>query len=68
VEITITEPMLTFKLSDLNAFHCSACGQEIASSHNSRFIVAGVADLIATFKTHVQQYLMLKKPEMRCGL
>jgi len=55
MDTTITEPMLTFKLSDLNAFYCSACAQEIASSHNSRFIVVGIADLIARFKTHVQQ-------------
>jgi hypothetical protein len=48
-----TEPMLTFKFSDGQEFHCSACGQDIASAHNSRFIVDRVQDLITAFKTHV---------------
>jgi hypothetical protein len=51
---TVPEPVLTFKLSNLNVFNCSACGQEVASSQNSRFIVAGISDLIATFKRHVE--------------
>ena len=46
--------MLTFRLSDLNEFHCSYCGHEVASAHNSRFIVNRVTDLIAAFKTHVE--------------
>jgi hypothetical protein len=48
----VLEPMLTFKLSD-NDFRCSACEREVASSKNSRLVVVGIADLIATFKTHV---------------
>jgi|HubBroStandDraft_2_1064218.scaffolds.fasta_scaffold1648732_1 hypothetical protein len=55
MDSTIPEPMLTFKLSDRNEFHCSACGQEVASAYNSRFIVDRVADLIATFKVDVEQ-------------
>ena len=51
---TVPEPMLTFRLSDLNEFHCSSCGHEVASAHNSRFIVDRVTDLIAAFKTHVE--------------
>jgi hypothetical protein len=39
LDTTIPEPTLTFRLSDRNEFHCSACGHEIASAHNSRFIV-----------------------------
>jgi hypothetical protein len=55
VNTTIPEPMLTFKLSDRNEYNCSACGHEVASAHNSRFIVAHITDLIAAFKTHVEQ-------------
>jgi hypothetical protein len=54
MDTTIAEPMLTFKLSDRNEFHCSTCGQKIALAHNSRFIVDRVADLIAAFKTHIE--------------
>jgi hypothetical protein len=45
--------MLTFKLSDRDEFHCSACGIGVASVHNNRFVVSGQADLIATFREHV---------------
>ncbi len=54
MDATIAELMLAFKLSDRREFHYSACGREIASAHNSRFIVDRVADLIAGFKTHVE--------------
>ncbi len=54
MDITVPEPMLTFKLSDLNEFQCSACGKEVVSLHNGRFIVAGIPDLIATFRKHVE--------------
>ena len=55
MDTTIPEPTLTFRISDRNEFHCSARGHEIASAHNSRFIVDRVADLIATFKVDVEQ-------------
>jgi hypothetical protein len=39
MDTTIPEPTLTFRISDRNEFHCSARAHEIASAHNSRFIV-----------------------------
>ena len=51
-----SEPVLTFKLSDVNEFRCSACDQEIRSlGGNGRFIVVGIQDLVETFKLHVEQ-------------
>ena len=47
--------MLTFKLSEVNTFRCSACEQEIGSLGNGRFVIGGIADLIAIFKIHVEQ-------------
>jgi hypothetical protein len=49
------EPAMTFKLSG-NEFRCSSCGREIASLKNGRFLVAGISDLLAAFRRHVQQF------------
>ena len=50
-----SESEATFKLSE-NEFHCSACQITIASVGNGRFVVAGLADLIAAFRDHVAHY------------
>ena len=34
-----SEPRLTFKLSDVNEFHCSECGSAIAPSFDGRLVV-----------------------------
>lgn len=52
-----SEPTLIFRLSDENEFHCSACGNPVASLGNGRFIVGtGIRDLIAAFREHVGRY------------
>ena len=50
-----SEPMLTFKISDVNEFHCSKCGATIASTADRRLVVVGLADLIDVFKDHVSR-------------
>jgi hypothetical protein len=56
MEKSESEPMLTFKLSDRDEFRCSAYGVAVASIHNSRFVVSGLADPIAMFREHVGRY------------
>jgi len=46
----------TFKLSDETKFRCSACQSPIASVGNDRFVMVGLADLIAAFRDHVRRY------------
>jgi len=50
------EPVLTFKISNVNEFRCSACDAMIASIDNGRFVVSGLADLIDAFKDHVARF------------
>jgi len=48
------EPVLEFRLSKLNQFHCSFCGDVL---DEGTFVAHGEVDkLIEAFKDHVAQY------------
>jgi hypothetical protein len=48
------EPVLEFRLSRPNCFHCSFCGN---TPDEGAFVLTGkVADLIEAFKAHVEEY------------
>jgi hypothetical protein len=51
----LSEPALIFSASDGNSFFCSACRGGEASAESSRFIVAGISDLVRCFQKHVQE-------------
>jgi hypothetical protein len=66
-----SEPNLTFKISDVNEFHCSECGATIASTSDRRLVVLGLADLIDVFKDHVSRCHRQENPGQNrpsCGL
>ena len=62
---TPSEPMLTFKISDVNEFRCSECGATIASTTDRRLVVVGLADLIDVFKDHVSRAHSQENPTHR---
>jgi len=48
------EPVLEFRLSRPDSFHCSFCGSK---PDEGLFVVtAEISDLIAAFKAHVERY------------
>jgi hypothetical protein len=48
------EPILEFKLSSPQSFHCSACGN---GPDEGAFVITGeVKDLISAFRSHVQDF------------
>ncbi|MGO9274958.1 MAG: hypothetical protein ACLQOO_32800 [Terriglobia bacterium] len=51
---TNDEPVLEFRLSRRESFHCSFCGTK---PDEGAFVVTGkISDLIAAFEAHVEQY------------
>jgi formylmethanofuran dehydrogenase subunit C len=48
------EPLLEFRLSRPDSFHCSFCGTK---PDEGAFVVTGeISDLVAAFKAHVERY------------
>jgi hypothetical protein len=48
------EPVLEFRLSRPDSFHCSFCGTK--PDEGAFVATREITDLIAAFKTHVEQY------------